>query len=160
MGEKDHKIRKIGRIKRLKSLVSPEDKDCIAKLEYLFRKQKLSDFIPPKNQTTIDSFFGKKSREPQTLLQRAKVIANEMLATPPDVATLLIESYNREKHIKTLNSRRKMFGVQAVRQRLPKRGSDVLVQDEKILKTLANAHLAHSGAASQLKKLFARPVII
>jgi hypothetical protein len=99
-------------------------------------------------------------REPQSLLQRAKSIANEMLASDPKVVTLLIESYNREKHIKTLNARRKMFGLQVVRQRLPKRGEKILVQDDKILKTLAKAHLAHSESAAQLKKLFARPVII
>nr|QZX43870.1 DNA polymerase delta catalytic subunit [Marseillevirus sp.]WNL50447.1 DNA polymerase delta catalytic subunit [Marseillevirus sp.] len=150
------------RIKRLKSLISPEDKDSVAKLEYLFRKQKLSESIPDKSQKTLDGYFVKKEtkREPQSLLQRAKSIANEMLASDPKVVTLLIESYNREKHIKTLNARRKMFGLQVVRQRLPKRGEKILVQDDKILKTLAKAHLAHSESAAQLKKLFARPVII
>ncbi|AHC54969.1 DNA polymerase family B [Tunisvirus fontaine2] len=150
------------RIKRLKSLISPEDKDCITKLEFLFRKTNLTELLPKKDQATLDSYFGKREtkREPQSLLQKAKVIANQALASDKNVVSLLVESYNREKHIKTLNVRRKMFGLQAVRQRLPKRGAKVLVQDEKILKTLAKAHLAHSETASQLKKLFARPVIV
>ncbi|AMQ10896.1 DNA polymerase delta catalytic subunit [Brazilian marseillevirus] len=150
------------RIKRLKSLMSPEDKDCVTKLEFLFRKTKLSDSIPEKSQSTIDSFFGKREskREPQSLLHRARVIANQALASDKKVVSLLIESYNREKHIKTLNARRKMFGLQAVRQRLPKRGAKILVQDEKILKTLAKAHLAHSETALQLKRLFARPIVV
>nr|WQM86775.1 DNA polymerase delta catalytic subunit [Marseillevirus cajuinensis] len=148
------------RIKRLEGEVSEGDKDVVDLLRNLFRKQNMDKCIPEKDQKTMDAFVQKKRDiKLQTLLERAMETCKRALNTEKSVLVQLVLSYNREKHIKTLNARRKMFGIQAVRQRLPKRGTSVLVQDDKLLKNLGKAHLAYSDTVKQLKKLFARPVI-
>nr|WNL49751.1 DNA polymerase delta catalytic subunit [Marseillevirus sp.] len=148
------------KIKRLEGEVSEGDKDVVDLLRNLFRKQNMDDHIPPKEQKTMDEFVQKKRDiKIQTLLERAMETCKRALNTDKSVLVQLVVSYNREKHIKTLNARRKMFGLPVARQRLPKRKTSVLVQDEKLLRNLGRAHLAHSETVKQIKKLFARPVI-
>ncbi|AGV01694.1 DNA polymerase delta catalytic subunit [Cannes 8 virus] len=148
------------KIKRLEGEVSEGDKDVVELLRNLFRKRNMDEFIPQKGQKTMDEFVQKKKDiKIQTLLERAMEICKMALNTDKSVLVQLVLSYNREKHIKTLNARRKMFGLPAVRQRLPKRKSDVLVQNDKLLRNLGRAHLAHSETAKRIKKLFAKPVV-
>lgn len=156
------------RIKRLETLVSREDKDPMEKLNYLFVKQNLDDCIPEKvteeengkkyKQTTIP--FAKEIRI-KNLKERANNIAKQFEYTEKEVVSLLIESYIRRKHMKTLDRIRKYHGIPAVRQPRPgRKGVDFLVRNGKILQNLAKAHLAYSEVLEKLKKMFSRPVIV